>query len=92
MRTAHLQIIHASVITPVGWRGGVPEVNKFEQVFSDGHQISLPMVSGLMSGEGPTSDVLWWGGGSGGLHSEVQGIMGNGHMGSPLNRMTDRHL
>ena len=27
-----------------------------------------------------------------GLYSEVQGIMGNGHMGTPLNRMTDGHL
>ena len=47
-------------------------MNKFEQVFSDGHQMSLA---------------------KGSLCSEVQCIMGNGHMGSPfpVDRQTDRH-
>ena len=60
---------------------GGPEVNKFEQVSSEGHQISLA---------GPLSDVR---AGGGGLYSEVQCIMGNGHMESPLpeNRKMDRH-
>ena len=49
--------------------GGGPctgSMNKFEQVSSDGHQMSR-------------GGVGW----DRGLHSEVQCIMGNGHMGTP---------
>ena len=46
---------------------GVSQVNKFEQVSSDGHQMSL-------------AGGAWLGGG---LHSDVKCIMGNGHMGIP---------
>ena len=60
--------------------GGGPEVNKFEQVFNDGHQMSLV-------GEGKKTVRSHVGGGLGsgqmGLYSEVQCIMGNGHMGPP---------
>ena len=69
---------------------GCPQVNKFEQVSSDGHQVSLARgVLDLMSrGE------EGWGLGRGtGLYSEVQCIMGNDHRGSPLwtDRMTGTH-
>ena len=47
--------------------GGGHQMNKFEQVFIDGHQMLL---------------------GGGTLYSEVQCIMGNGHMGTPMDRLT----
>ena len=69
-----------------------PQVNKFEQVSSDGHQVSLGR------GRGPRSDVKGWGGlrwGEGaGVYSEVQYIMGNNQRGSPplwTDRMTGTH-
>ena len=41
MRTAHLPTVHASVaIRRQYWEGGGP-MNKFEQISSDDHQISL---------------------------------------------------
>ena len=46
-------------------------MNKVEQVSNDGHQMSL--ASGV-------HEVPSWGGG---LYSEFQCIMGNGHMGTP---------
>ena len=49
-------------------RGGIPQVNKFELVASDAPHPLLP-----------ASDI-WWGGG---VYSEVQCIMDNGHIGSP---------
>ena len=71
--------------------GRGPEVNKFEQVFSDGHQMSI--VGGSMSSEVPCPEgghdwgggflVEWCpksegvGAGPRDLHSEVQCIMGN---------------
>ena len=74
------------------------QVNKFEQVSSDGHQMSLvggecPMSDSQKLGPGgPMSDVQGgWGQDGGVLYSEVQRIMGNGHMGPPVNRWTDRH-
>ena len=65
-----------------------PKVNKLEQVSSDGHQMSL--VEGKW---GPCPVRSMSGGGLGFLYSEIQCIMGNGHMG-PLphvDRITDRH-
>ena len=63
-------------------------MNEFQQVSSDGHQMSL--VGGPCS---VRSHVLRWGGGhlsrevpcleGGGLFIEDQCIMGNGHMGHP---------
>ena len=55
--------------------GGGLQVNKFEQVSSDSHQMSL---AGSWGGPWP---------GEGALYSEVQCIMGN----SPMARQTDRH-
>ena len=57
--------------------GGGFELNKFEQVSSDGHQMSLaggpcPVRSSI--GEGGSRD--------GGLYNEVQYIMANGYMGT----------
>ena len=52
---------------------GGPEVNKFEQLSSLGHQMSLQ--------EGATGSLY---GGRGSLYGEVQWIMGNGHMGPPF--------
>ena len=54
---------------------GGPQVNKFEQVSSVGHQISVDGGPDLIS--------------SGlGVYSEIQGIMGNDHMGTPPEKMT----
>ena len=42
MCTARLPIVHALVSPPdVSTGGGGPQVSKFEEVSSDGHQISL---------------------------------------------------
>ena len=75
MHTTRLPTVRASVdiyqmSTPVGERGGVcgPQVNQLEQVSSLGHQMSLAGVRLLYRG---------------GLYSEVQCILGNGHMGTP---------
>ena len=62
--------------------GGVPQVNKFQQVSSEGHQISL-----IGAGHGTSHVCCWSGGGGGGsdvqgLYIEVQCIMGYGHMGT----------
>ena len=55
---------------------GGPNMDKFEQVSSDYHQVSL--AEGLVSGlRVPMSDV------QGSLYSEVQCIMSNGHIASP---------
>ena len=53
------------------------QVNKFEEVFSVCHQISLTGA--------PISHIRGGGGGwgKGGLYSEVQCIIGNGHIGIP---------
>ena len=69
---------------PVGWVSS--KVNKFEQVSSGGHQMSLV---GQGSGLGATEvgpQVSCWGGG---LYNEVQCIMGNGHMLPPLLPLTE---
>ena len=67
-------------------------MNKFEQVSSDGHQMSLAEgsqvswpglgVPGFMSGGAEPG---------GSLYNEVQYIMGNGNMGSPFGQ-TDTQL
>ena len=58
-------------------------MNKFEQVSSDTHQMSLARgIPHPMSG----------GGGTGTLYSEVQCIMDNNQMRTSLNRITDRQL
>ena len=51
--------------------------------------MSLPGVLGLMSGGGGGGLMS----GGGGLYSEIECIMGNGHMGPPPpdRMMTDRH-
>ena len=56
-------------------------MNKFEQVSSDGHQMSLTW-GGVRAGGGPMSDIQ--GAGASGLYIEVQCIMGKGHMGTPF--------
>ena len=74
-----------------GWR---PQVNKFELVSINGHWMSLT-VGTRAGAEGPILDI-WRGGwarevpclmsrvvGPGGLYSEVDYIMDNGHMGIP---------
>ena len=81
-------------------------MNKFEQVFSDGHQISLERgsrdggggvhVPYLEGGQGVPYPLEWVRGPHipclKGEHIEVQCIIGDGHMGPPtVNRMTDRH-
>ena len=57
-----------------------PQVSKFEQVSSVGHQMSVAGGSQVL--------YLGWGGGC----SDVQDIIGNGGIGTPPNSMTDRHL
>ena len=60
MRTAHLPTVHASVaIRRQYWEGGGP-MNKFEQISSHGHQMSL-----AGDGGGPTSE-------GGGLYTPVK--------------------
>ena len=63
------------------------QVNKFEQVSSLGHQMSLPVAESLYSEvpreeerEARTQGIP--------LYSEVQCIMGNGHIDSNVNRQT----
>ena len=82
---------------------GGPQVNKFEQVSSDGYQMSLAKgadrrrVSHVCCpgrGLGPVGVSCLMsrreeGPGLGGLYSEVQCIKSNGHMGTPpVNRQT----
>ena len=68
-------------------------MNKFEQVCSDGHQMSqagglgLQGVPYLMSGWG---GVGW--GVEGALYSEVQCIICNGHTGIPVKTLTCRNF
>ena len=65
---------------------GGRQVNKFEQVSSNSHQMSL---AGDRAGVGgPMSDAHGAGLGVG-LYSEVQCIMGNGHMGTSMKKQTD---
>ena len=61
-------------------------MNKFEQVSSDDHQMSLAGAGRFLSSEVPCLEER-----AGALYSKVQCIMGNGHMGSPMDRMMDRH-
>ena len=62
---------------------GCPQMNKFEQVFSDDHQMSLAEGGWGLRGQGLMP--RGWGGG---LYNDVQYIMGNGHMRTlpPVNR------
>ena len=61
MRTARLPTIRVSVAMPhdisPGGVGVGPQVNKFEQVISDWHQISLVWGPGARRGWGPMSHV-----------------------------------
>ena len=69
MSTARLPTVHTLVATrcQYQWEGrGGPQVNKFEQVSSDGNQMSL--VGDRIGG--PMSDVS---GGAGGSTPDVQG-------------------
>ena len=106
MHTARLPTIPASVATKCQYWWGVasPQVNKFEQVSGDSHQISLAGglgwevpcptsgggqgqawgVSGPMSGGGAGPEQ------GGSLYSEVQCIMGNGHIGPSVDRQPER--
>ena len=70
MCTTHLQTIHASEATTRSYGGGGPEGNTFEQVSSDGHQMSVARgkagargIPGLMPGDpvqwGPRNHG-WW--------------------------------
>ena len=55
MLTARLPAVNVSAATRCGWGEG-HQVNKFEQVSSDGHQMSLGGGQGW--GGGPMPDVL----------------------------------
>ena len=75
-------------------------MNKFEQVSSDGHQMSLAGVGAGARGV-PCLEGAWGRGQRGshvpclerrGLYNEVHCIMGKGHMGPPpVNRMMGRY-
>ena len=77
---------------------GGPQINKFEQLSNDGHQMSLAGKAGVV-GWGERQGQGWGSrlpclmpGGGGGLYSEIQCIMGNGHTGTPFpHEKTDRH-
>ena len=71
--------IRASIATRCPHQGDL-EVNKFEEVCSDLHQMSL--ADGVGLGGVPRSHAK-------GVRLEVQCIMGNGHMGTPC-ELTDR--
>ena len=77
MRSAHLRLPTCfnshQMSAPV--LGGT-KVNKFEQVFSGGHQVSPVGGMGFLY-----SEVPYLGGGE--LYSPVQCIVTNGHMGLP---------
>ena len=63
-------------------------MNEFEQVFSDRHWMSTAgVVSTQLPCPGGTQAPCP---GEGGLYSEVQCIMGNGHMGSPCGQTDAR--
>ena len=85
MLTNRLSFVHQMPL-PVGGS----QMNKFEQVSSDGYKMSLAGGLGvrcLMSRGpglgGPMLDGLMCRVG-GGVHSEVKCIVGNGHRGPPL--------
>ena len=78
--TDHTSYFNYHYISALG-AGVIPQVNKFEQVFSLDHQISLP-------GGVPMSYVQRWVG----LYSEVQCTMANGHMVARMNRQSDMTL
>ena len=63
-------------------------MNKFEQVSSFDHQMSLAggqgqVVPVKVAGPGPESPCTEESQGRGSLYGEVQCILGNGHMGCP---------
>ena len=82
MRKARMLIVYMLQWPPDVSTGiGDLQVNKFEQVSSLGHQMSL--AGGLCT------RVAWPGLRPGrSLCSEVQGIVSNGHMGLLVNRQT----
>ena len=84
MRTARLETVCASVsVATVRCHSGGSQMNKFEKVSSDDHQMSL---AGMAGGRGPRSDVQ----GVGAQYSEVQYIMGNSDIhGTPHDRIID---
>ena len=58
-------------------------MNKFEEVPTEGHQI--PLAGSRIAGRvGPGGVSHAEVGGDGGLYSEAQCIMGNGHMLTPM--------
>ena len=63
-------------------------MNKFEQVSSDDHQMSLEGMPGLLSRGGARESWVSCPGGQA-LYSKIQCIMGNGHMGTAMHRKTD---
>ena len=71
--------------------GGCPEVNKFEQVFGDSHQMSL--AEGVLRSHIQGGPEVGRGRRGGVLYILVQCIIGNGHMGPPhhVDRLTDTH-
>ena len=104
MHTTHLLTTCALVAMPLdvstGWEGGWVslQVNKFEQVTSDCHQMSLGGGEG--AGTGGSYVICLWEPGlqgvpglmSGRMYSKGQYIMGNGHMSTPSHppdRLTD---
>ena len=81
-----------------------PQMNKFEQISSEDHQMSL--AGGQSQAQGCQVWCQLEGGwehgcgqrrfpglifGGRGLYSEVQCIMSNDHIGTPVNRQTNRH-
>ena len=80
--SSRMPTICASIASKCQQCRGSPQVNKFEKVSSDGHQ--MPLAGRSLSSEVP------WGQNFGsetrtsvGLYSEVQCIMGNDHMDHP---------
>ena len=85
MCTAHLPTVRASAASCQYWWGGGPQVNKFEQVSSDCHQMPPAGAGawGTRAGAGMGVPCLTSKGVAGDLYSEVQCTMSNGYMGTP---------
>ena len=86
MHTTRSSTTHVSVASHhMSVMMGVPQVNKFEQLSSLDHRMSVAGWWGpVQRGGGAVPHI------EGTLHSKVQCIMGIGHMAHPLNRQTDR--
>ena len=104
MRTTHLPTVCASIVTRCQHRWGCPQVNKFEQTSSLGHQMlapfggygpqmkkSVPVGAGLVGVLYSEVQCLEWGGAGGSLYSEVPCLEEGAGLGVPVWRGPMHH-